>query len=262
MQLHEVGLLRYVTFDSLSDEGISHAAFTRHGGVSPQPWDSLNFGSTVGDDINNVIENKRRAYECLGIDYCSIYDVWQVHSADVVITDNPRPQNMVHQRADIILTDKPDITLLMRFADCVPLLLFDPIKKVIGLAHAGWQGTLKGVATAAISALRSKFCSNPQDIIAVIGPSIGPDHYQVGRDVEEHVKKAFGDDSSSVLRYPDGKPFFNLWLANQIQLENAGVKHIEASRICTSCHQNDWYSHRAQSGQAGRFGVLLNLSGK
>ena len=261
MPYHDVGTIRYLTFGSLDQERIIHAAFTRRGGVSPQPWDSLNFGSTVGDDLSNVADNKRRAFTCLDLDYRLAFDVWQVHSKDVAIAEAPRHPDVKHAKADIILTDKPGIVLLMRFADCVPLLFFDPRRRVVGIAHAGWQGTVKGVSFAAVEALRARYQSEPQDLIAAIGPSIGPDHYQVGADVVNQVAEAFGHDASSVLVRRNGNVSLDLWQANRIQLEQAGVKNIESVEICTACHLEDWYSHRAQNGKAGRFGVLIALQG-
>ena len=111
----------------------------------------------------------------------SVFDVWQVHGADVVYATTPRPDSESVRQADIILTDKPDLTLYMRFADCVPLLFHDPHKGVVGVAHAGWMGTLRDVATVTVNAMKKQYHSNPADIIAGIGPSIGPDHYEVGR---------------------------------------------------------------------------------
>lgn len=259
MQFHDKDNIRYLTFDSLEQEKVVHAAFTRHGGISPQPWDSLNFGSTVGDELANVVENRQRAYACLDLDFSSTFDVWQIHSKDVAIAESPRAVDEKHQKADIILTDKPGVVLLMRFADCVPLLFFDPLKYVIGIAHAGWQGTVKSVATTTVQALHALYQTKPQDLLAVIGPSIGPDHYQVGDDVVSQVITAFGQDASEILLPMDGQTTLDLWNANRIQLEHAGVTHVEVAHICTACHVDDWFSHRGQMGKAGRFGVVITL---
>ena len=261
MPYHKNGTVRYLSFDSLDQERVTHAVFTRRGGVSPRPWDSLNFGSTVGDELKNVVVNRQRAFECLNLDYQSTFDVWQVHSKDVVVANAPRPPEVKHQKADIIVTDKPGVVLLMRFADCVPLLFYDPHHHIAGIAHAGWLGTVKGVASAAVEALRANYQTDPRDLIAVIGPSIGPDHYQIGPEVAERITASFGQDTSAVLNRIDGRIYFDLWLANLIQLEQAGVRTIESAQICTACHLEDWYSHRGQHGKAGRFGVLIGLLG-
>ena len=259
MKLHNQGDIRYVTGDSLNSDKVTHAFFMRYGGISPYPYNSLNFGSTVGDEPINVTENKQRAFRSLGLNYGMVYDVWQVHSTTVVVASGPRLPGIPHEKADIILTDHSDVVLLMRFADCVPMLFYDQYRRVIGIAHAGWQGTLKGVAKEAVQALREKFKSNPEDLIVVIGPSIGPDHYQIGADVAGKVVDAFGDNASRVLQHDYGFVYLNLWLANRIQLEETGVSQIESMDICTACHVDDWYSHRAQHGKTGRFGALIAL---
>ena len=248
--------LRYLQFDSLPTR---HAIFTRHGGVSPEPWGSLNVGGTVGDDLTRVKENRQIAFQALGCKPESVFDVWQVHSADVVCANAPRVADEALRQADIILTDRPEVTLFMRFADCVPILAYDPRKAVIGVAHAGWMGTLRDVATVTINAMHKNYGSNPADIVACIGPSIGPDHYEVGADVILQVMQKFGDESEQVLWSNNGKIHFDLWKTNKLLLERAGVGRIEVAGICTACHTEDWYSHRAEKGRTGRFGALISL---
>ncbi len=251
--------LEYLKFSSMDDDKIVHGIFTRKGGISPQPWASLNLGGTVGDTRENVIENRRRIYQAMGRPVESIFDVWQVHSADVICTEKPRPLNAPHEKADAILTNNPDITLFMRFADCVPILLHDPVRKVVGIVHAGWMGTVNKVLAQTILTMIEKYGSNPGDIIAGIGPSIGPDHYQVGEDVIEKVKIAFGNQAEELLINLNGHSYFNLWRANGILLQHAGVTSVEVSGLCTACDTNRWYSHRAEAGKTGRFGAFISL---
>jgi YfiH family protein len=248
--------LRYFQFDSLSPR---HAIFTRHGGVSPEPWGSLNVGGTVGDDLTRVKKNRILSFEAMGCAPDSMFDVWQIHSADVVCAHAPRPTDESYRQADIILTDKPQVTLFMRFADCVPLMVYDPVNGVVGIAHAGWMGTLRDVATTTVQAMKKNYDTNPADIIACIGPSIGPDHYEIGADVILQVMQKFGDDSQSLLASHNGKIHFNLWETNRLLLERAGVEKIELAGICTACHTDDWFSHRAEKGRTGRFGALVAL---
>jgi len=250
--------IRYYTFN-IFPESVAHAVFTRQGGVSPTPWDSLNVGGSVGDDPARVRENRLRSFAVLGRTPESIYDVWQVHSARAVFTDAPRPSGLAPQQADVILTDRPNVTLFMRFADCVPILLSDPIKGVVGLAHAGWLGTLQGVATEAIKAMQTRYNSQPEDILAAIGPSIGPDHYEIGPDVVTQVSRAFYRDANNLMYSRNGCVFLDLWAANRLLLNRVGVRQIEISSLCTACHPEDWYSHRAQHGCTGRFGALIFL---
>ena len=249
--------LRYFQFDTLK---VRHAVFTRHGGVSPEPWRSLNLGGTVGDEIERVRKNRFISFNALGCKPESIFDVWQVHSADAVCADAPRKMDEPYQKADIILTDKPDVTLFMRFADCVPILLHDLKKGVIGISHAGWLGTVRDVAGVTVDTMRERYDSKPSDVIACIGPSIGPDHYEVGEEVIDQVKQTFGTDASLMLPLHKGRIHFDLWKANQYLLERVGVRQIELAGICTACHTDDWFSHRAEKGKTGRFGALISLS--
>lgn len=250
--------IRYFKFENFPDS-VAHAIFTRQGGVSPAPWDSLNVGGSVGDDATRVRENRARSFAALNRSTASLFDVWQVHSADVVYADGPRDLNAELAQADIMLTDKPEVTLYMRFADCVPILFYDPGKAVVGISHAGWLGTVRGVSTATVKAMRKKYGCKPENIMAGIGPSIGPDHYEVGHDVIMQVQTVFGNDSEQLLQTRKSSIHFDLWKANRIQLEKAGVEQIESAEVCTACHLDDWFSHRAEKGRTGRFGALIGL---
>jgi YfiH family protein len=249
--------LRYFQFNTLK---VRHAIFTRHRGTSLGPWSSLNVGGTVGDVIESVRENRRLSFNALECKPESIFDVWQVHSADVVFADAPRNMDEPYQKADIILTDRPEVTLFMRFADCVPIMFYDPVKNVVGVSHAGWMGTVRDVAGTTVRAMQERYGSNPSDVIACIGPSIGPDHYEVGEDVISQARQLFGQDSDLVLQPHKERIHFDLWKANQYLLERAGVKQVELAGICTACHIEDWFSHRAEKGKTGRFGALISLS--
>lgn len=251
--------IRVYAFTSFPIEKVTHAVLTRRGGVSPEPWGSLNVGGTVGDERSRVIENRLRSFHALGRDPHSIFDVWQVHSADVVIANAPHDFRPPEFMADVILTDNPEVTLFMRFADCTPILLFDPIKSAVGIVHAGWMGTVKQVTGAAVRAMTAAYGSRPGDLVAGIGPSIGPDHYEIGPEVIARVRETFHKDADSLfVKYGD-RIHFDLWQANKLLLSQAGVEKIEISNICTACHPEDWYSHRAQKGKTGRFGALIAL---
>jgi YfiH family protein len=256
---------RFYQFESFSSRGLIHGIVSRRGGVSPAPWASLNCGGTVGDDPDHVRQNRRRAFGIFNLPLDCMYDVWQVHSDRVVCTSAPRPPDQPHLQADGILTNVPGVALFMRFADCVPILLYDPQKRVIGLVHAGWLGTVKKITSHAIEEMSRCYQSDPKDVIAGIGPSIGPHHYEVGQDVVSQVEEAFGPDADRVLQTGDkGEETgvkFDLWSANRLTLEANGVRSIEISGICTACHPEDWFSHRGEKGQTGRFGALISLKG-
>ena len=250
--------IRYYTFDLFPRE-VTHAVFTRQGGVSPEPWASLNVGGTVGDEATRVRENRYRSFTALGRRIDSLFDVWQVHSAEAVIADAPRDPNLPLIQADAIFTDKPEVTLYMRFADCVPIMLYDSKQGVVGLAHAGWLGTVRGMTSAAVKKMCEHYGSKPENISAAIGPSIGVDHYEVGADVIARVQESFGSDAERLIETRDGKTYLDLWSANFIQLQKSGVEKIEVAGLCTACHLDDWFSHRAEKGKTGRFGALIAL---
>jgi len=257
---HLAGSIRYYTFNNLADSGIIHAVFTRHGGVSPAPWDTLNVGGYIGDDLEHTYINRVRSFEALGRDPASVYDVWQIHSADVICTDSPRANELPHKKADAILTDNPAITLFMRFADCVPLLFYDPVKSVVGVAHAGWKGTVNKIAAVTVERMKSDFGSCAGDIKVGMGPSIAAHHYEIGPEVIRLVRDEFGVQSNDFLISRNGSVYFDLWAANHYMLEQAGLKSIEISGICTYCNPDDWFSYRGEKGKTGRFGVLIALN--
>ena len=259
MILHQVDGLQYYAFECFEDTGVISAVFTRHGGVSLPPWASLNVGGTVGDKADHVAENRRRSFAAVRRNLASMFDVWQVHSTTVVRADNPRPLHLPHQKADAIITDKEDVTLFMRFADCVPILLYDPVHRAIGLVHAGWVGTVGQIGKAAVQAMQANFGTDPVSLLAGIGPSICIDHYPVGEDVAVRVRRSFGGDAREVLRTQEGVVYLDLWGANRMVLERTGIKQIELSGICTAGNMQDWFSHRGEMGKTGRFGALFAI---
>ncbi|MEK6222700.1 MAG: peptidoglycan editing factor PgeF [Chloroflexota bacterium] len=261
MPFHQPNAVRYLTLDSFTLPALTHAIFTRHGGVSQQPWASLNVGLTVGDNPQNVATNRKISFETVGRDAQTLSDSWLVHGKGVFIYNEPRTNvQQEPPKADIILTDNPQVTLYMRYADCVPILLYDPVNKAVGLAHSGWKGTLAHVASAAVAAMQARYGSHPEELIAAIGPSIGPSRYEVGPEVAAAVKQVFGASSTQLLPKYGSSTHFDLWAANELVLSQTGVKNIEQANICTSTTQQDWFSHRAENGNTGRFSVLLGLN--
>ena len=259
MLLRQAGRVRYLGFELLAQAGLFHAVVTRHEGISPEPWSSLNLGGSGGDERSRVVENRRRVFQAFNIDNKNVHDVWQVHGDAVVCADGPREAGEPHQKADAILTNVPNLFLLMLFADCVPILLFDPIRRVAGIAHAGWKGTVLMVAQKAVNQMVLRYGSQPQNILAAVGPSIGPDHYNIGEDVIGAVGNVFGAAAERMIHRHNGTVKLNLWESNRHILEMAGVQNIEIAGICTACHVDDWFSHRAEQGKTGRFGVLIGL---
>jgi len=251
--------LKYYQFENLRFNELTQAVFTRLGGVSPTPWKSLNLGSSVGDDPDRVQENKNKLLGAIGYSSVQLSQVHQVHSAKVVVVTEPDNHKSRLKQADAMITNIPGILLLMRFADCVPILLYDPVKKAAGIAHAGWQGTVKEVAFTIVNEMVIQYGTNPSDLITGIGPSIGPDHYQVGIDVIDAVKNTYRDKWDQVLIQGSDDVKFNLWKANEISLRKAGVLYIETAGICTGCSVVEWFSHRGENGKTGRFAAAIGL---
>ena len=259
MPFKETGSLRLYQFESLDHPRLIHGVFTRRGGVSQGDWRSLNVGATVGDNPEHVRENRGRLFKALDRKPESVYEVWQVHSERVVVVDEPRGATPI-EKADALVTNKPHVTLLMRFADCVPILIFDPERLVVGMAHAGWLGTTRKVAAELVQTMKQAYGCQPSDMRAAIGPSIAVHHYAVGLEVEQIVRMAFGGEADRHLQQINGNVHFDLWSANRSLLDGEGVGQIEISGLCSACDTEDWYSHRAQAGKTGRFGMAVALS--
>ncbi len=259
MRTVEIGRVKYLQFESFPENRLIHAIFTRQGGVSPEPWDSLNQGGTTGDVRERVVENRRIAFNSVGLEVETIFDVWQVHGTKIIESDKPRNLELPHEKADGIMTSTKGITLFMRFADCVPIFLFEPMANVISIAHAGWQGTVDRIGEVAVEKMVSSYGCKRELILAGIGPSIGPDHYPIRNDVLFQVKKSFPNRWTDLTHRDEDTISLDLWTANKFSLEDAGVKNIEIAGICTACHLEDWYSHRAEGSKTGRFGALMAL---
>ena len=255
--------LAYYRFESLAcfvESGeMRHGVFTRLGGVSASPFATLNTAHTVGDAPAAVAENHRRICRAMDADLASIAGGYQVHGASVALI-GPQDRGRVRPATDVLLTDQPGIPLMQRFADCVPLVLYDPARRVLGLAHAGWRGTVRGVAVEAVRAMTQAFGSRPAEVVAGIGPSIGPCCYKVGPEVAAQVRAGFQEGESWLLSQASGPIHLDLWAANRQQLEASGVGQVEVAGLCTACHTEEFFSHRAEKGRTGRFGVMAVLS--
>lgn len=260
MQMERVAHSGLFYYRSAAWAGLRHGIFTRHGGVSQARWRSLNLGASIGDDGEAVRENHQRMYRALGLNGARARSSWLVHSTDVLVVPGAADGKCRLPKADALLTNQPDTPLVMRFADCVPLLFYDRERQAIGLAHAGWRGTVDGMAAKAIAAMQSAFGSRPQDIEALIGPAISQRNYPVGEEVASRARAYFGEAATVLKRDPrDGKPYFDLWAANEQDLRRSGLNKIEVLNICTFENTADFYSHRAENGATGRFGVVISL---
>ncbi len=263
MSFQENNGVRYLTFPSLTQFDLPHAVFTRNHGVSKGHLRSLNLGGSVGDAPENVRANREACFKAVGREIDSVFDSWLVHGTEILVADRPRPDLLLNPaKADIIMTDVPEVTLFMRFGDCTPMLFFDSVKNAIAIAHGGWRGTIDGVARKTVEGMNEHFGSEAKDIFAVIGPAICMEHYEVGKDVYLKAKEKLVQenvDVSLILPIYNNRYYIDLKLANALILEKLGVQNVEVSEECTACNLQDWYSHRAEKGKTGRFGALLAL---
>ena len=253
-------LYRVRAFDAYPN--LTHAIFTRQGGYSQAPFDTLNLGSSVGDDPQAIKKNYEQVYQVTHITPEQTVSCHLIHGADV-LTINQANQQRLMGKADGLVTGTPNIYLAMRFADCTPLIFFDPVRGAVGLTHAGWRGTMQDMAGATVRMMVKQFDCRPGDMIAVIGPAIGPCCYEVGPEVMAAAAENFEDSASLFTRW-NGKAnhaHFNLWEANRRQLAAAGVQQIIQSELCTACRTDQFFSHRAEQGRTGRFGVIIGLRG-
>jgi hypothetical protein len=243
-------------FQGLKDvEGLLHAVLTRIGGVSRGPYATLNLGHTVGDDIEAVEENHRRALIPLGLDPSRVVSPWQVHGATVEIVGREHV-GTVRPETDALVTAIPEVPLMMRFGDCAPVLLCDPVRRVAGIAHAGWRGVAAGVAAASVRTMTGRLNCDVSDIWAGVGPTIGPCCYEVGADVAREIAHAC-PPGARVIHRVDGHVHADLPAAVEAQLRAVGVERIEQADLCTSCRVDEFFSHRAENGRTGRFGVVM-----
>lgn len=259
MPITTAGTLPLFHFDNLKTfPALVHAISTRRGGVSQPPWATLNLSHTKGDDPAHVDENQRRFCQAVQIGPESFVTAFQVHGTRVArVFAAHRGQQQ--PQCDALITDAPGVALMLRFADCTPILLYDPQHHAIGLAHAGWRGTVAGIAGATVTAMHQAFGSRPADLIAAIGPAIGPCCYAVGDEVIAQVHARLAQPAT-LLSTANGQPHFDLWAANTQQLQACGVGSIEVAALCTACHRDWFFSHRAEQGRCGHFAAVMTLA--
>jgi len=254
------GLVTY-HFQRLTAEGLVHAIFTRLGGASRDPFATLNVGSSVGDDQAAVVQNLARIYASLGLTEERVASAHQVHSNRVVVVTT-QDGGQVVPAADALVTDTPGLALLLRFADCQPIILYDPVRHALGLVHAGWRGLAQGIARRAVEMMQEAYGTNPPDLLTGLGPAIGPCCYTVGDDVASALGYALPDWRKVMTPDPSGTGWrLDLPAANAQQLAAAGVRgrRMEQARLCTACHNDEFFSHRADNGKTGRFAAVACL---
>jgi YfiH family protein len=247
--------LEYLEAEEFSALGfVVHAFCTRRGGVSEGPFSSLNAGFLAGDREGDVRRNLAIVGEAFAIPPDRLVLMGQVHGERVCVINGDEPPPECIPECDGLITARPGVALAIRTADCVPLLFVDPIRRVIGVAHAGWRGTALGIASRVIGAFVEQFSSRVSDILIAIGPAIGPCCYQV--DAPVHAAFSSRSDAGIFLRpcREDGRWMLDLAFANRLQIGRKGVSegNIFSAGLCTACRQELFFSHRASRGNTGR----------
>jgi purine-nucleoside/S-methyl-5'-thioadenosine phosphorylase / adenosine deaminase len=259
MHRSEKGSLVFYQSEAIEQfANVTQAVTTRHGGVSSAPFHTLNLSSTVGDDPGNVRENWKRLHATLELDAWATVDAHQAQANQVAcVTAGLRGSRVLN--VDALITHAPGLPLLLRFADCVPVLFYAPKQRAVGIAHAGWRGTVGKVVTNTVQAMCEAFGVEPRDLVACVGPSIGPCCYEIGTDVQAKVEAAF-PDTKHLLLHQNGATHLDLWEANAQQLRELGVGQIEVAGICTADHTDDLYSWRGEHAHTGRFAAVIALN--
>jgi len=240
-----------------SGERFVHAMVTRLGGASQGAYAGLNLGGTVGDIPAAVQENHRRLFQALDISEDQVVSPYQIHGDNVACVGSRDGGNVIPE-TDALITSTPGVALLLRFADCVPVLFYDPAHHVAALAHAGWRGVASEVIPATVTALTQQFGTRPRDLWAGVGPAIGLQRYEVGEDVVKAVQRTL-PPGVLVAEKQDQRWHLDLPGAVGAQLQALDVGHVDLSGLHTAGHTDEWYSHRTEKGKTGRFGVLVML---
>ncbi len=260
------GSILYVASRKLA--AVNHGFSSRLGGVSTGPYAGLNLGLHVGDDPAKVVDNRERWIKVFGSSIHEVVAGEQVHGTSVAVVGRKdwgkgsQDQDDALSGCDALISTEPGTALISFYADCVPVFLYDPVIQAVGIAHAGWKGTLAGIAAKAATAMHKAFGSELASLNAAIGPAIGPCCYEVSPELAAQFTAEFGPDVVSVNWM--GRPQLDLWKANRFGLMRAGVKetNIETAQLCSACHPQLLYSYRHEKGPTGRMAAFIVVPGR
>ena len=255
------GNLEYLEAEEIT---VPHCFTTRLGGVSTGHLASLNLAQHRGDPRENVEENYRRLSRAIGFDPEKLVLTRQTHS-DIIRVVTSRDclglDHHIYPECDGLVTNEPDLGLVVFTADCTPILLSDPVTGAVGAVHAGWRGTAQRIAAKAVDAMVTAFGCNRSDIRAAIGPNIGQCCFETDADVPEAILAACGSEAEEFIRQSGSKYYVNLKEINGLILRQAGVRHIEISTECTACRTDRYWSHRRVGAARGSQGAIILCKG-
>ena len=262
-EIRSAGTIDYMVFSNLLAPGVLHAFTLRRGGVSLPPYEQLNMGLHVGDKQKAVLENRRRIADVLGYEVSTVVAGEQVHGTNIVQVNTDMlgaGHNSLDDAipaADGLICAESGIVLMAHAADCTLLFFYDPIERIIGLAHAGWRGAVAQMGPLMVDALVRLGCRS-KNIRAALSPSIGPCCYQVGAQVIEQIPPHL---QRKVILQKQGSFYFDLPEFQRLHLLEAGLspENIFKSSYCTACHTDLFYSYRAAGGQTGRMAAIISM---
>ena len=238
-----------LAFSTLSFPLLFHGVFNRYGGISPAPWDSQNISFGLGDDPRNVRANREGLKKAL--DCAHLVSAKQVHGSRVFIVKEKPEGDLEVDGFDALVTDIADVGLIIQQADCQAVMLFDPEKTAVGIAHVGWRGSMADIIARTVSTMSHAYATDAADLIAAISPSLGPCCAEF-----INYRSEFPASLQSYQVRPD---YFDFWAISRDQLRAAGMRpeNIHTAEICTRCSQ-DYFSYR-RDGKTGRFASVIGL---
>lgn len=259
--------IELITFDNLNcfSERIIHFSSTRFGGVSKKNYASLNLGLYTNDDVDAVAKNRQLLAAKLGIDTSNLINAHQTHGVQVKIVDSNMLNLSVSEREsvlhgyDALITNLPDVCVAVTTADCVPVLMYDFDNNAVAAVHSGWRSTLHNIVSVTVSNMQRHYNTNPERLVVAIGPCIGKDVYEVGKEVvDEFAAKNF--DTKQVF-FPTltGKYLFDIRKTVAMQLFELNISNIEISSYCTFSNSDLFFSARRQGIDSGRMlsGIMI-----
>lgn len=239
-------------------DSLRHAFTTRLGGATAPPLDSFNLGRHWNTEESKVdaMNNRRILCQTLSVDADRLTVPGQQHTTNIFLLDGDFVPSQSLASFDSVATNRAMQPILLHFADCVPVILFDPKTRALCVVHAGWRGTAGGIVSKSVSFLESNFGSRPLDIVAAVGPAIGSCCYETGGDVAEKLASTVRSDAGMLIVERHGKAYPDLKAINAMQLLESGVEQVDVTAWCTACHPEIFYSHRQSGGQTGRQGAI------
>lgn len=268
-KINESGNVKYITFPAMEKYPEVLCAFsTKEGGVSRGMFASMNLGRMELDSRENVLENYRIFAKAIGTTRDNFVISDQQHTVNVrAVSVSDRGKGLSkakdYEAIDGFVTDEKEVALCLLYADCVPVYLYDPDHKAIGLVHSGWKGTAGQISAKATELMKEKYGSRPEDMISVIAPSICRDCYEVSEDLLDAFSKSYSANELNEIftSKGEGKYMLDLWLASRIVLRNAGLsdENIHTTDMCTCCNSHLLFSHRATKGKRGNLATVIML---